>query len=262
MKCRICNTENESCFTGKLLQKYDVDYFHCNICSYVQTEEPFWLEEAYSRSINLTDTGYMVRNIHYSKRITILLSLLFDKEAIFLDYAGGYGVFVRLMRDIGFDFYWDDKFTENLFSAGFEWNNKLKISAITSFESFEHFVNPMDEIQTLLEISDTLIFSIELLPKSIPKPADWWYFGLDHGQHISFFSKRTLRYIAKKQGLNYYGVGSLHVLTKRSISTWKLLAIRFNRLGLHNVLARYLLQSKTWSDYNKMTKLEKNENSI
>ncbi len=43
----------------------------------------------------------------------------------FLDYAGGYGVFTRLMRDIGFDFYWHDPYTQNLFANGFEKDIKL-----------------------------------------------------------------------------------------------------------------------------------------
>ena len=58
------------------------------------------------------------------------------------NYAGGYGIFTRMMRDIGFDFYWLDKYADNLLTNGFEYNKKIhkKIEAITSFESFEHFV--------------------------------------------------------------------------------------------------------------------------
>ncbi|MFT4802821.1 MAG: hypothetical protein ACI9YE_000007 [Psychroserpens sp.] len=254
MKCKICNNENKSCFSGKLLNKYEVDYFYCDNCGFLQTEEPYWLEEAYSRSINLSDTGYMSRNLSYSKRLTVLFFLLFDKKEKFLDYAGGYGVFVRLMRDVGFDFYWDDKFTKNLFAAGFEWDNKSKIKAITSFESFEHFVNPMEEIKLLINISDTLFFSTILPPVPLPKPKEWWYYGLDHGQHISFYSEETFHYIAHLYGLNYYSYGSLHILTKRHISRWQFLLARFSKFGLHNIVAKKL-QSKTWDDYKKIEKL-------
>jgi hypothetical protein len=51
----------------------------------------------------------MQRNINLSKMVATILLLFFDFRRKFLDYAGGYGVFVRLMRDIGFDFYWYDK---------------------------------------------------------------------------------------------------------------------------------------------------------
>jgi len=261
MKCKICNTENQSCFSSELLNKYEVKYFHCCECDFLQTEEPCWLEEAYARPINLTDTGYMARNLFYSKRLTILLSLIFNKKSQFLDYAGGYGVFVRLMRDIGFDFYWDDKYTKNLFSSGFEWDKTSKIDAITSFEAFEHFVHPMVEIDTLLKISKTLIFSTELRPETIPNPDDWWYYGLEHGQHISFYSENTFRYIAQKISLNYYNVGSLHILTELTIPKWKIWALKFTKFGFHKIIARSL-NAKTWSDHEKLKRKVLNENSF
>ena len=105
MTCKICSKENKVIFSGEILKKYKVDYFYCDTCKFLQTEEPYWLNEAYKYPINIYDTGYMFRNIYYSKRLTILLSVMFSKNGSFLDYAGGYGVFVRLMRDNGFDFY-------------------------------------------------------------------------------------------------------------------------------------------------------------
>ncbi len=248
MKCKICKSDNESIFTAKILNKYEIKYYHCEHCGFLQTEEPFWLEEAYGESINVSDTGYMQRNLLLSKKLTILLSLFFDKKAKYLDYAGGYGVFVRLMRDIGFDFYWDDKFTTNLFARGFEYQNGEKYEAVTTFESFEHFVNPLDEIEKLLTISKNIILSTELLPDSIPKPQDWWYYGLDHGQHISFYSKKTFRFIAKKYNLYYLSNGNLHILSEKKISNFKLRILKFSKFGLHKILQKQL-KSKTWDDY-------------
>ena len=63
MKCKVCGTLNQACFGGKILGKYDIKYYHCSNCGFVQTEEPYWLDEAYSRSINVSDVGYMMRNI-------------------------------------------------------------------------------------------------------------------------------------------------------------------------------------------------------
>jgi len=253
MKCNICGTENQAYCSERIMDKYDIEYYHCSNCDFVQTEEPYWLEEAYSKSINLSDTGYMARNLSYANRLTILLYLLFGKNGTFLDYAGGYGVFVRLMRDIGFDFNWDDKYTKNMFSSGFEWNQQSRVDSVTLFEAFEHFVEPMIEIENLLKISDTIIFSTDLHPDPLPMPKDWWYFGLDHGQHISFYSKKTFGFITKEFELNYYNVGSLHILTKKTIPIWRFMFTRLSRFGLHKVLAKRL-DSKTWADHNLMTK--------
>lgn len=251
MICKICTQQTNQIFQSKILNKYKVDYFYCRHCGFLQTEEPYWLGEAYKESINISDTGYMQRNLNLSKKLIILLRLFFDKNAKFLDYAGGYGVFVRLMRDIGFDYYWEDKFTSNLFARGFEYN-KEDIKAVTTFESFEHFVNPLEEIEKMLQISKNIIFSTELLPNPMPKPQDWWYYGLDHGQHISFYSKKTFEYIANKYNLNYSNVGGLHLLSEKKISNLQLKVLKLSRLGLHKLLQKQL-KGKTWDDYLKMS---------
>jgi len=252
MNCKICNQKTKQIFTANILKKYDIKYFNCQNCGFLQTEEPYWLDEAYSESINISDTGYMQRNIYLSHKLTILLTIFFDKNAKFLDYAGGYGVFTRLMRDIGFDFCWNDKYTANLFARGFEYDTNDTIEAVTSFESFEHFVNPLEEIENMLQISKNIIFSTELLPTPIPKPQDWWYYGLEHGQHISFYSKKTFEFIADKYNLNYVNLGNLHLLSDKKISSLKLNILKFSRFGLHKLLARKL-KSKTWEDYLKIS---------
>lgn len=258
-KCKICKSSSELIFTEKLLNKYNVKYFFCNKCNFLQTEDPYWLEESYSRSINFSDTGYIARNIALSNKVSIILYLIFGGKGRYLDFAGGYGVFVRLMRDIGFDFYWEDKYTRNVFAPGFEWNEISLVNAVTAFEVFEHYVDPMSEIEKLLKISNTIIFSTELYPSSKPSPKNWWYFGLDHGQHISFYSEKTFEYIAHEVGAYYYSVGNIKVLSKNKIPYWKLFSTKFSKYGVHKLFFK-LLNSKTMDDYHEMVK--KNENSI
>jgi hypothetical protein len=52
----------------------------------------------------------MMRNLWHRNVTTTLIYFLFNTKGQFLDYGVGYGVFVRLMRDIGFDYYWQDKY--------------------------------------------------------------------------------------------------------------------------------------------------------
>lgn len=253
MYCKICNNNNKSQFKSTIMNKYIVDYFHCAKCGFLQTEYPFWLEEAYAEPINITDTGYLQRNLYLSQKLTIILRHMFDKEAKYLDYAGGYGVFVRLMRDVGFDFYWDDKFTANLFAKGFEYKmGGVGIDAITTFESFEHFVSPVEEIDNMLNISKNIIFTTNLLPDPIPKPDEWWYYGLEHGQHISFYSHNTMKFLANKYALNYYYLGGIHVLTANRLNCLLKMLVKFTKLGLHKFYQRSLT-SKTWDDSRKLS---------
>ena len=51
-RCRICATAIEHpIFSAELLGRL-VNYFECSSCSYVQTETPDWLDEAYVEVIN------------------------------------------------------------------------------------------------------------------------------------------------------------------------------------------------------------------
>ena len=254
MKCKICNSETTNCFNSKILGKHLVEYYKCGFCYFLQTEEPFWIDEAYEEPINISDTGYVSRNLLISKKLTLLLYLMFDKNGKYLDYAAGYGVLVRMMRDIGFNFYWEDKYTDNLFSKGFEWNKDTTLQAVTAFEVFEHFVNPIVEIEHLLDISDTIIFTTELYPDHNPSPEEWWYFGLDHGQHISFYSQETLEYIAKIYNLRFYSDGFIHILTRNHISSTKLKLSQFSNYGISKVISRFLMTSKTFIDHQQIVK--------
>jgi hypothetical protein len=256
MNCKICKSKIQKIFDAKIISKYKIDYFYCQNCGFLQTEEPYWLDEAYKDPITLTDTGYIQRNIYLSKITTILLLMFFDYKKKFLDYGGGYGVFVRLMRDIGFDFYWDDKYTQNLFARGFEYNETIKneIEAITCFEVFEHLVNPIEEIENMLSISKNIIFTTELLPNPIPKPQEWWYYTLESGQHISFYSKKTMKYLERKYNLNYVNYKNIHLLTEKKVNkSILLLSVLSQRFCLYKIFTKLKgIESKVWEDYEIM----------
>jgi len=112
MKCRLCNFNSSKIFSATILNKYSIEYFSCPNCQLIQTEYPYWLEEAYNNPINDNDTGLLDRNIKFAEKVKAILYFFYDKNARFLDYAGGYGVFTRLMRDIGFNFFQHLTFTE------------------------------------------------------------------------------------------------------------------------------------------------------
>ncbi|MFH1957493.1 MAG: class I SAM-dependent methyltransferase [bacterium] len=268
MKCKICGNENTHIFNGTLLFKYSVKYYQCKTCKFLQTEDPYWLKESYLTAINNSDTGLLQRNLSLSKIITPLLYYLFNREGQYLDYAGGYGILTRLMRDTGFDFYWLDPYSENLFAKGFEYNPLVRnIELITSFESFEHFVNPLTEIKRMLSISRNIIFTTNLLPKEVPKPEEWWYYGLDHGQHISFYSKKTLEFIAKKYELNLHSKNNFHILTERQLNNFYIdLFLKQNNSGYRKILKKYLckkcfksLKSKTTDDMYRIIAMSKKD---
>ncbi len=199
--CKICGHKTNHIMDGKILDKYNVKYFHCPNCDFVQTEEPYWLAEAYIDPINKYDTGIMTRNLTCVDVAKKALKQYKNKNI--LDYAGGYGIFTRMMRDLRFNVYWSDKYCENIIATNCDWNNET-IDALTIFECFAHFVDPIKEIEHLFTISDTILCSTLLFKSGKPKPIDkWWYYAPQTGQHISFYSEKTIKFIAKKYNCKY-----------------------------------------------------------
>lgn len=237
-----------------ILQKHDVQYYACLECGFLQTQDPYWMQEGHQAAIHREDTGVMMRNLKLSKKTAAVILGLFKPKREFLDYAGGCGIFTRLMRDMGFDFYWSDTYTPNLLAQGFERTERLKrCELVTSFESFEHFSEPMREIENMLKISDNVLFSTALLPEQIPGPQEWWYYGLSHGQHISFYGKKTLRWIAKNFGRNIYSDGAyFHLLTKKKIPNAYFNFLHKSGIYAGSLLTKLLMKSKTMTDHNQM----------
>lgn len=251
LPCKICSGKTDQVFRSSVLGKYDVSYARCGHCGFLQAENPFWLHEAYVNPINKEDTGYVSRNIILARKSFLFLTTFFGRHDHFLDYAGGYGIFVRLMRDMGLDFYWEDKYTKNLFAQGFEYDRQ-EISAITCFECFEHFLDPIAEIGKMLEISKNIFFSTSLYDvnknKGIPD-LSWPYYGFSHGQHISFYSLKTLQYLADKYKLNLYSNGrDLHFFSDRKVGRLHFkIALKLGILPW-DMLARTILKSRTSGD--------------
>lgn len=218
MVCNICSSSVSLLGNATILKKYNIQYFICNHCGFVQTEKPFWLSEAYSESIARSDIGLVSRNIKVSNIAAVIISAFYNPKSRFLDYGGGNGMFVRLMRDKGFDYFWQDQYTVNQFSCGFETKNKDEYNLVTAFEVFEHLEDPIKEIQRILSYSDSVLFSTILFPANRPLPGDWWYYALETGQHISLYSIQSLRELAKKFNLKLYSNGkSVHLLTRKKI---------------------------------------------
>jgi hypothetical protein len=157
---------------------------------------------------------------------------MFPSEARFVDYAGGTGLFVRLMRDLGFDFQWFDPYCVNVHARGFEYTGDCKkITALTAFEVFEHLESPLFSLREILETTgaDTIVFTTLLYGDFIP-PSNWWYYGFDTGQHIGFYQKRTLQYLARSLKMNFYSFSGIHMFTKCKNSPL-LYALKVSSLG-------------------------------
>lgn len=255
MKCSICLGVMSHIFSTLVLHKHMADYEVCNNCGYLRVRQPFWLEEAYSSAIATADTGIVMRNFAIAGKVAAILYGLFNERGAgkYLDAAGGYGLLTRLMRDFGFDFYWKDKYCLNLVAPGFEYHQAVgDCVAVTAMEVLEHVLDPVAFVRETLDTAnaDTLIFTTELYQGDPPKPESWWYYAFETGQHISFYQRRTLDAIGKKNGLKFVSAGGIHVFSKTTINEGRLrlLTSKFTSL-LAPWWTRQMLGAKTIPDH-------------
>ncbi len=222
MNCKICQKPTSSFANAKIRSQYQVAYFRCAHCGFIQTEDPYWLAEAYQEAINQSDTGLLQRNILMANITGLIIRFLIKERGNFIDYGSGYGLFVRLMRDKGFSFRWFDTYCQNIFARGFEHHQGLvPYHLLTAFEVMEHLVDPLQEIPKMLKLSPNILFSTLLLPSPVPAPQEWWYYGLEHGQHISFYTRASLEVIASHFGLYLYSNPlnrQIHLLSEKKCS--------------------------------------------
>lgn len=245
MKCKICKCESKLELSSlTYLGKYQGQVFRCVNCEYLQVSPANWLEEAYSESISLTDTGLIARNQLFTKRIAVFLSIkhmrlrlpllflrvfkniikrIYLRNSIrytkkILDFGGGYGVLVRMLRDFGLYAEWRDPYTKNVFARGFE-ASETEYDCLLSFEVLEHLEDPSAEFDKLFNQHkpNFFIFSTLLYGREVPE-SQWWYYTLETGQHIGFFNEITLKFLAKKYGYHYISIDmNFHIFSKRKL---------------------------------------------
>lgn len=236
MKCHLCGAEAKPFFTATVLNQHEAVYHYCADCDHLFVNQPTWLEEAYSDALVPEDTDVAIRNIFTALRLAAInyLALGDRGKGKYVDVAGGYGLLTRLMRDLGYDYFWSDRYAENLFARGFEYDaTQGACQAVSAIEVLEHTTNPLEFIQQALadHQSDILIFTTDVFAdNSPPQPGQWGYYAFDTGQHIAFFSRQGLARLAKRLDMTYYPLGRLHVFSKKSLPRWKL------KLASHKLL--------------------------
>jgi 2-polyprenyl-3-methyl-5-hydroxy-6-metoxy-1,4-benzoquinol methylase len=258
MVCKICGAGSSPIFTANILGKHTATFYRCAACGFMQTEEPYWLDESYSAAINELDIGPVNRAVTSAALIEGMILSSFEKNAKFIDYGAGYGMLVRLMRDRGFDFYWQDRYCDNLFAKHYVAKPGMKFELLTAFEVFEHLADPLAEIASMLDYSSNILFSTLLVPPGLHDAADWWYFGVEHGQHIAFYTVPALRVIAERFNLHLATDGAgTHLLSQKAVSkrlfqffvhdtTWSQIARRLLRRGMRQ-------QSLLMDDFRALT---------
>jgi hypothetical protein len=215
---RITGGSTTALFQATVLDRLTVTYYRCDQTGYIQTEDPYWLQEAYRSAITALDVGILQRNLEKVVAAKEIIKRIDPQMQRFLDFGGGYGIFVRLMRDSGYAFELYDPHCQNLFAVGHcveqltDYESE-PLDMLTAWEVLEHVKDPYETIPRLLRSARHVLFSTVLVPDPYPRShTDWWYFTPETGQHIAFYTKASLQYIASKLGVYFYTDGTANHL--------------------------------------------------
>jgi len=218
ISCPVCKSETREQFTAQVLKKHCAIFNLCPDCGFLFSTNPHWLSEAYILPISKSDTGIVKRGILNAVKVTSLIGCIFNTNSIYLDYAGGIGLFTRIMRDIGLHFFWEDKYCNCILASGFESSCDVRYEVITAFEVLEHLSDPHAFFKDVLERTDNIILTTTLFANQTPPKENWHYYGFENGQHISFYQLKTLKKLANIYSLHINSFGNLHIFTKKKIS--------------------------------------------
>ena len=232
--CRVCGQPAPRFFTKRILGRLEVGYYKCPACGHVQTEEPRWLAEAYRDPGIQLDVGMADRCV-WTAQTTVALALRagIGPAEPCLDWGAGTGLFVRLCRDHGMNYFYSDPYAQNIFARGFELSEagpSPDWACITAFEVAEHLPDPLKNFGELFRHSPRFIlFSTVLYQDQAP---DWWYF-LEDGQHVAFYTRQSLEFIARRY--NYHLASDncdLHLFSRERLPDRILDACRKSRQKL------------------------------
>lgn len=252
MICSICQTPSADFGEACILEKYRVKYYRCPKCGFIQTEKPYWLSEAYAEAIHIFDVGIMQRNLQTARISSAVISLFTPSGERFLDYGGGHGTFVRLMRDRGFNFYWQDLYAKNIHARSFEHIENARYDLVTAFELLEHLPNPLEDIAQAFSFSDNVLVTTLVVPEPSPPPPNWWYYAVRGGQHVSFYTPAALQQMARYFGRHIRSNGFYHLFTRVPTNPAKFrMAIGARTSGIINRLRHR--KSLVASDFERLT---------
>ena len=217
-RCRLCGGSLAERFTLTVLDQYDVKYFVCAACGSLQTERPYWLDEAYGRgTLADLDTGAVMRGLDKQATVISVMKVLgLPRWSKVLDFGGGTGLLCRLLRDAGVDAWMLEPRGAHELSPGYAIEMlDQPFDLICSFEVVEHLTDPREVLDLIVAHGENVLIGTE---PYVGQDATWWYLTPTTGQHVFFYAPAAFEWLARKHAVEHVDLGSHHLLTHRPLS--------------------------------------------
>jgi hypothetical protein len=232
--CRLCRGDARYRYHLSILAKSSVAYFECTQCLSLQSEKPYWLDESYAPQSQFPDIRALVRILQTREDIYFLCSALgITASDRVLDWGGGNGLLVRMMRDLGINAYRYDLYIKNNYALGYEFDQSSHYSMVLAIQVWEHFDDAADEVRKIFDLRpDVVVISTGTYAGQGP---DWEYLNA-YGRHIFLFSLEARKRIGDQYG--YQMMHGLYTVFHRKPLT------RVQRLLLRIVLSGRFQRSR------------------
>lgn len=192
--CRLCDGALAPRFSLRVLGRHEVAYYQCEVCQSLQTEPPYWLDEAYAANhLSNLDTGAAHRNLENLAVCWSIAKLLGLRNV--LDIGGGDGLLCRLLRDYGINCFVRDRYAAPTYAQGFQNPDFATPGMIVAFEVMEHYPQPRGDLEELFEQRPKAVIASTGIYEN--QKEDWWYLAPESGQHVFFYSRQALEHVAR-----------------------------------------------------------------
>lgn len=203
-ECRLCAAQANFVFSKLVLRQLEVRYFQCQACKCLQTELPYWLENAYAAPVSDSDTGYVLRNLEVIDAALFLRAVLrLRSPDHIVDYGGGLGLVARTLREMGASASVLDPYCTTPF-ADLNWDGQ-DVTLLIASEVLEHLANPAVDLQEIFKFRPKYVYARTALYHG--QGREWDYIGAEHGQHVFLYSPEGIGYIAARFGYRVMMIG-------------------------------------------------------
>jgi len=194
MKCKICNSNTYIIYD----EQFDMDYHRCEKCAFIYEDPKHHIDlsnekaEYDTHNNSIEDEGY----VNMFKRFMDAFEPFVSGQSV-LEYGSGpEPVFSQVLRQSDYQVTSYDPF----YLPDLSYLCK-SYDLITSTEVFEHFVEPMTEVEKLVGLLNEggILAVMTQFPKDDEHFKKWWY--RRDKTHISFFTIESFKYIAEIYGL-------------------------------------------------------------
>lgn len=195
-------------------------YRRCSDCGFIFTNDfddfsaEDWAGKIYNDDYLKVDPGYVSFRPRLSR--DLIASQFRKHETVGLDYGSGSGLMAKTLRDDGWTYDACEPYGESTMHP----ENAGRYNVCSSFEVFEHTVDPLAEMDRVLALCSpskiAVVIGTNLSDDEVDndRRLSWWYAAPRNG-HISLFSREALRRMASRSGLDFASFGpSTHYLTR------------------------------------------------